>query len=45
MAGESPGSKVDAAIKLETPVLDEESFLELLDKAEKGELLAEATEN
>ncbi len=33
VAGESPGSKLDAAQKLETPVLDEAAFLELLDRS------------
>ena len=34
VAGESPGSKLDAAQKLGTPVLDEAGFLELLARAE-----------
>ncbi len=34
VAGESPGSKLDTAQKLETPVLDEAGFLELLERAE-----------
>ena len=33
VAGESAGSKLDAALKLETPVLDEEAFLEKLQTA------------
>ena len=33
VAGESPGSKLEAAQKLETPVLDEGGFLELLESA------------
>ncbi len=33
VAGESAGSKLDAALKLETPVLDEEAFLEKLETA------------
>ncbi len=33
VAGESAGSKLDAALKLETPVLDEASFLEILETA------------
>ena len=33
VAGESAGSKLDAALKLETPVLDEASFLEMLETA------------
>ena len=34
VAGESPGSKLEAAQKLGTPVLDEAGFLELLARAE-----------
>ncbi|MBM3941541.1 MAG: NAD-dependent DNA ligase LigA [SAR202 cluster bacterium] len=30
VAGESPGSKLDAAVRLNTPVLDETKFLEML---------------
>ena len=33
VAGESAGSKLDAALRLETPVLDEAAFLEMLQKA------------
>jgi DNA ligase (NAD+) len=37
VAGESPGSKLDAAQRLETPVLDETKFLELLRSAPTGD--------
>ena len=37
VAGESPGSKLDAALRLETPVLDEAGFLELLISAASGQ--------
>ena len=33
VAGASPGSKLEAARKLNTPILDESEFLELLEKA------------
>ncbi len=33
VAGASPGSKLEAARKLDTPILDEDEFLELLEKA------------
>ena len=33
VAGESPGSKLDTAQRLETPVLNEAAFLELLERA------------
>ncbi len=38
VAGESPGSKVDTATRLGTPVLDETAFLSLLEKPEKATL-------
>ena len=36
VVGESPGSKLDQARRLETAVLDETAFLDLLDSADQG---------
>jgi DNA ligase (NAD+) len=36
VAGESPGSKVDTATRLGTPILDETAFLELLADPDKA---------
>ena len=36
VAGESAGSKLDAALRLETPVLDEEAFLNMLKTASEN---------
>lgn len=39
VAGESPGSKLDTANRLGTPVLDEEAFLKLLERPEEAALV------
>ena len=38
VVGESPGSKLDAARRLDTPVLDDAAFIELLQSASAGQL-------
>ena len=38
VVGESPGSKLEAAQRLDTPLLDEPAFVEFLEKASTGEL-------
>ncbi len=38
VVGESPGSKLETAQRLDTPLLDEPAFVEFLEKASTGEL-------
>ena len=38
VVGESPGSKLEAAQRLDTPVLDETAFMEFLERAATGKL-------